>query len=721
MKKMIVTIFITLLAIISSYNIAMSNQLSEFSSKKYDINQIEGFFDDIFSYNCEQIEEDKNVSLIFSKNGDTWSLNNIPGINIEKTTNEFTIIFTKKGDEGFGVLKKENNAWQLQILTKSIYVNTICTTQDDLVFELSESIKPRILHEFNNLYSTIDLQNDTIETQHKKIKKISTKYNAEKSMAERSRNESKELLFRLSQRIAKIDIMNALIDKNNLKLDQQIYISATKQKKLELLNLQTVKLREQISELRKIIDDSQDASALEDARMQTNKLGVELNLTLKRVEAEQRKVNLLNEKITELLEKEKERLFDETKDLNLFNKLFFEALDKVKINTKNIRIIDDGFVLYNDNLFFKDSALLNDNGKKEILLISNILNQIINEIPNDIDWVLRVDGHSDATPVPFIKYSDNFELSNARAISVAKYLNDNTNLTTNRIAANGFGNSRPINENRINTFYKEHRRIELKLADQKLAPILTISDLEKLSLNNNELKAFIQSVKKCINIPVKDDFNETITLGIKLNIDGILSEEPVILSSSFDHNSENSKGVVLINAIRAIKDCKLYRLPIDKFHEWKEIVIKLNIGNNNVNAINFSTDVTEIVSEEENFLQVGINELKNENFVSAILRFDSLISAYPKSVFIAQAHYFKGEALTGKNAWKAAGKSYLESFKLKPNGEYAAKALMNVGINLARMDKINEACNILSKVIEKIPGDQIKDDVTVEMMFYNCK
>ena len=718
---MIVTIFITLFAIISSYNFAMSNQLSEFSSKKYDVNQIDGFFDDIFSYNCEQIEEDKNVSLIFSKNGDTWSLNNIPEINIEKTTNEFTIIFTKKGDEGFGVLKKENNAWQLQILTKSIYVNTICTTQDDLVFELSESIKPRILHEFNNLYSTIDLQNDTIETQHKKIKKISTKYNAEKSMAERSRNESKELLFRLSQRIAKIDIMNALIDKNNLKLDQQIYISATKQKKLELLNLQTVKLREQISELRKIIDDSQDASALEDARMQTNKLGVELNLTLKRVEAEQRKVNLLNEKITELLEKEKERLFDETKDLNLFNKLFFEALDKVKINTKNIRIIDDGFVLYNDNLFFKDSALLNDNGKKEILLISNILNQIINEIPNDIDWVLRVDGHSDATPVPFIKYSDNFELSNARAISVAKYLNDNTNLTTNRIAANGFGNSRPINENRINTLYKEHRRIELKLADQKLAPILTISDLEKLYLNKNELKAFIQSVKKCINIPVKDDFNETIRLGIKLNIDGILSEEPVILSSSFDHNSENSKGLVLINAIRAIKDCKLYRLPIDKFHEWKEIVIKLNINNNNVNAINFSKDVTEIVSEEENFLQVGINELKNENFVSAILSFDSLISAYPKSVFIAQAHYFKGEALTGKNAWKAAGKSYLESFKLKPNGEYAAKALMNVGINLARMDKINEACNILSKVIEKFPGDQIKDDVTVEMMFYNCK
>ena len=73
----------------------MSNQLSEFSSKKYDVNQIEGFFDDIFSYNCEQIEEDKNVSLIFSQNGDTWSLNNIPEINIEKTTNEFTIIFQR--------------------------------------------------------------------------------------------------------------------------------------------------------------------------------------------------------------------------------------------------------------------------------------------------------------------------------------------------------------------------------------------------------------------------------------------------------------------------------------------------------------------------------------------------------------------------------------------------------------------------------------------------
>ena len=124
--------------------------------------------------------------------------------------------------------------------------------------------------------------------------------------------------------------------------------------------------------------------------------------------------------------------------------VFIQALDREimfhigKSQKENFAVIDMGA---EDDLWFhaKDESSCH----------------VVCEIPNDIDWVLRVDGHSDATPVPFIKYSDNFELSNARALSVAKLLNDNTNLTTNRIAANGFGNSRPINENRINTFYKK--------------------------------------------------------------------------------------------------------------------------------------------------------------------------------------------------------------------------------------------------------------------------
>ena len=485
-KKMIVTIFVTLLIIISSYNLAMSNQLSEFSPKKNDVNQVESFFDDIFSYNCEQIDQDKNVSLIFLKSGDTWTLNNIPEIDIEKTTNKFIIKFTKKEDEGFGVLKKENNAWHLQILTKSMYVDTICSSQDDFVFELSESIKPRIKNEYNKLYSTIDTQN-------KKIKKIYTKYNAEKSMAERSRKESKGLLFRLSQRITKIDKLEALIEKNNLKLDQQIYISETKQKKLELLNLQTVKLREKISGLREIIDDSQDATALEDARMQTSQLrdnlnssfdkykelesktliqlealGTNLNLALARVAAEQRKVAAGQKKITEFEAKEKLILAEEAKDLKKFRSQFFGELRKVMEGQEGVRIVGDRFVFSSDVLFSVGSANLGSMAKTEINKVAKIINQIAGEIPDGIDWILRVDGHTDRIPFSgFGKdYKDNWELSQARALSVVRYLMDDLKIPANRLAANGFGEFQPIDGRDTPEAYKTNRRIELKFTEK---------------------------------------------------------------------------------------------------------------------------------------------------------------------------------------------------------------------------------------------------------------
>ena len=112
--------------------------------------------------------------------------------------------------------------------------------------------------------------------------------------------------------------------------------------------------------------------------------------------------------------------------------------------------------------------------------------------------------------------------------------------------------------------------------------------------------------------------------------------------------------------------------------------------------------------------------LNENNFELAIIQFDSLINIIPSGPLLTAAHYSKGDAFSELEEWKAAGKSYLESFKLEPDGKYAAKALMNVGISLGKMQKINEACNILNRVEARFPRNQIVEEAQYEMQILGC-
>ena len=118
--------------------------------------------------------------------------------------------------------------------------------------------------------------------------------------------------------------------------------------------------------------------------------------------------------------------------------------------------------------------------------------------------------------------------------------------------------------------------------------------------------------------------------------------------------------------------------------------------------------------------QTALMPLNENNFELAIIQFDSLINVIPSGPLLTAAHYSKGDAFSELEEWKAAGKSYLESFKLEPDGKYAAKALMNVGISLGKMQKINEACNILNRVEARFPRNQIVEEAQYEMQILGC-
>ena len=118
--------------------------------------------------------------------------------------------------------------------------------------------------------------------------------------------------------------------------------------------------------------------------------------------------------------------------------------------------------------------------------------------------------------------------------------------------------------------------------------------------------------------------------------------------------------------------------------------------------------------------QTALMPLNENNYELAIKQFSSLINVIPNGPILSAAHYSKGEAYSGLKLWKSAGKSYLESFRSEPDGKYAAKALMNVGMSLGKMQKIDEACNILSRVEIRFPRNRIVEEVQYEMQILGC-
>jgi chemotaxis protein MotB len=92
------------------------------------------------------------------------------------------------------------------------------------------------------------------------------------------------------------------------------------------------------------------------------------------------------------------------------------------------------------------------------------LNEISQKIPPDINWVLRVDGHTDRRPINTAQFPSNWELSTARAISVVRYAIEK-GIPANRLVAAGFADKQPIDPGSGEDAYRRNRRIELKLTE----------------------------------------------------------------------------------------------------------------------------------------------------------------------------------------------------------------------------------------------------------------
>ncbi|MHA1545904.1 MAG: OmpA family protein, partial [Alphaproteobacteria bacterium] len=116
-------------------------------------------------------------------------------------------------------------------------------------------------------------------------------------------------------------------------------------------------------------------------------------------------------------------------------------------------------------LFPSSSARLNPAGRNEMASLAAALVELEGQIPEELNWVLRVDGHTDTRPINTALFPTNWELSSARAISVVQSLIQN-GVAPNRLVAAGFGEFQPIDQNESESAYRRNRRIELKLTER---------------------------------------------------------------------------------------------------------------------------------------------------------------------------------------------------------------------------------------------------------------
>ena len=283
------------------------------------------------------------------------------------------------------------------------------------------------------------------------------------------------------------------------------------QRETALLNQQVLELRRQLSSLQSLLTLSEEKDRDEEIQLQN--LGNRLNAALARVASEERKKrqleqslrleieaklneitilnsNLISSKVDleraetkaqleedkriklevaefQRLQADRERLKTQATELERYKSDFFGRIRELVEGRDGIKIVGDRFVFSSEVLFDVGKADLSLPGRLEIQKVAVILNQIVEEIPKNLNWIIRVDGHTDNTSmVSGAEFKDNWELSQARALSVVRFMISDLGLPKTRLAATGFGEFQPVSSGSSPEDLAQNRRIEIKLTEK---------------------------------------------------------------------------------------------------------------------------------------------------------------------------------------------------------------------------------------------------------------
>ncbi len=218
-------------------------------------------------------------------------------------------------------------------------------------------------------------------------------------------------------------------------LDLEKEATARAVAQIEILNQQISALRRQIAALEEALGASEKKES--DSQLRIADLGQRLNVALAQ----------------------------RVQELSRYRSDFFGKLREILGNRPDIRVVGDRFVFQSEVFFDSGQAVLRPEGRIELDKLAAALTDLEKQIPSDINWVLRVDGHTDTRPITNAQFKSNWDLSAARAISVVQYL-IGKGISPQRLVAAGFGEFQPIDPGTTEEAFSRNRRIELKLTER---------------------------------------------------------------------------------------------------------------------------------------------------------------------------------------------------------------------------------------------------------------
>lgn len=252
----------------------------------------------------------------------------------------------------------------------------------------------------------------------------------------------KERLEVLANLNADIQSLRSLREQLQEQLNTQSEIMSDKDRSLQksfaemrLLNQQILALNAQLEEVNTIL-------AVREQTINTQKLDIEsLGTRLNTVMA------------------------SEISRLQRYRSDFFGRMRELLADRPEVRVVDDRFVLQSEVLFPSSSADLSDGGREQLRVIASLLKDLLLEVPDDLPWILRIDGHTDTRPIHTARFPSNWELSAARAIAVVKYLHE-LGIPKDRLAPTGFADLHPVESRDDEIAHRRNRRIEMKLTQR---------------------------------------------------------------------------------------------------------------------------------------------------------------------------------------------------------------------------------------------------------------
>jgi chemotaxis protein MotB len=259
---------------------------------------------------------------------------------------------------------------------------------------------------------------------------------AEESLKLKTAEQQGQQLQRsLAQTMGTVEAGRQRIESLNQGLEAEKGVSAKARDELVLMNQQIAALREQMARLNAALEASEAKDKTN--QVQIADLGKRLNIALA----------------------------SKVQELARYRSEFFGKLREALGERPDIRIVGDRFVFQSEVLFDSGSAQIGEPGKKQLAQLAATLKQLAAKIPADINWVLRVDGHTDKVPIQTAQFPSNWELSTSRALSVVRFL-QGQGIAPERLAATGFGEFQPLDGRDDEIGRRRNRRIELKF-DQR--------------------------------------------------------------------------------------------------------------------------------------------------------------------------------------------------------------------------------------------------------------